>query len=522
MKNSHKAVFFFLLLSVGIHACNEEEPETPAPELTLTAIAPETGRVGTAVTISGTSFSKVTAENSVTFDGKKAEVTQASATSLTAVVPEDATTGIVQVTVNGRVATGPVFTVEQAEPVISGFAPESGRVGQEVTISGENFSEVASENTVTFNGKEAEVIAASETELTVKVPSRAGSGPVAVIVREATAEGGAFEYILTVSVSTVAGSLRGFKDGAAEVAEFNAPTGVAVDESSNVYVTDRFNHAIRKIDAQGMVTTLAGTGTRGYTDGAGDQAQFYYPSHLVLEAGGDLAVADRSNHRIRRVSTGAAGLVSTFAGSGVEGDTDGTGTAAEFKGPFGMATDAAGNLYVGDIENQLIRKINPQGEVTTFAGSGNAGYADGTGQGASFNFPAGVNVDGEGYVYVADALNHRIRKISPSGEVSTLAGNGTIGFTNGQGTAAQFNSPVDVALDNNGNLYVADMENNQIRMISPSGEVSTLTGTGAEGYADGAGDQAQFYSPSGIAIDQEGNLYVADGGNNRIRKITIE
>ena len=491
------------------------------PEVVISGISPESGYIGDEVTISGANFSDVIAENAVSFNGQEAEVTAASATSLTAVVPEGATTGEVEVTKGGKAVTGPVFTVEQPEPTISGFAPESGKVGQEVTISGANFSTVASENTVTFNGKEAEVITASETELTVKVPSRAGSGPVAVSVGEVTAEGGAFAYILSVSVSTVAGSgVAGFKDGAAEVAEFFEPGGVEIDEAGNVYVVEQGNHAIRKIDTQGMVTTLAGNGDRGYSDGTGDQARFYYPTQLVLEAGGDLFVADDGNNRIRRVST--AGSVSTFAGSGAAGDRDGTGTAAAFYMPYGVAADASGNLYVGDRQNHLIRKISPQGVVTTLAGNGNEGYADGPGAGAQFNYPKGLAVDEAGNVYVADRGNQRIRKISPAGEVSTLAGNGIAGSANGKGTAAQFNKPNDVALDSHGNLFVADYRNHQIRMVSPSGQVTTLAGTGERGYADGAGEQAQFNFPIGLTVDQEGNVFVADKYNQRIRKITIE
>ena len=605
-KKSPKVVFLFILIAIGLNACKDDEPADPAPELKLSGISPETGPTGTIVTLSGENFSEVASENEVTFNGLEAEVTEASATSikaivpegattgevrvivggrvvkgpvftveaadpaisgiapegglvgtvvtisgahfseepsenkvtfsgmeaevteasaisLKAVVPEGATTGEIEVTVDGKAVTGPVFTVKQPEPVISGFAPESGRAGEEITISGENFSEVASENIVTLNGKEAEVIAASETELTVKVPSRAGSGPVVITVGEATTEGGAFEYIPTVTVSTVAGSsVAGHKDGAAEVAQFSSPNGVAVDESGNIYVADRNNHSIRKIDAQGTVTTLAGNGTPGYSNGTGDQARFDNPVGLILEAGGDLAVTDAGNHRIRRVSTGAAGLVSTFAGSGTAGAKDGTGIAAEFNYSYGLTADAAGNLYVGDARNHLIRKISPQGVVTTLAGSGTEGYADGVGGSAMFDFPTGLGIDPEGNIYVADAYNHRIRKVSPSGEVSTVAGNGIAGFANGQGTGAQFNLPVGVVGDSKGNIYVADYGNHQIRMISPSGKVSTLAGTGAAGYADGAGDQAQFNYPFGLAIDQEGNVVVVDAGNNRIRKITIE
>ncbi|MBX2923721.1 MAG: IPT/TIG domain-containing protein [Chitinophagaceae bacterium] len=349
-----------------------------------------------------------------------------------------------------------------AAPVISSFSPDKGQHGDIITISGTNFSTVPAENSITFNGVAATIVSATSTELKVSVPkSMDCSGTLRVTVVGRTAESGAsFTYVPTSIVNTLAGSTEGYADGAAATTMFDHPFGVAVDASGNVYVTDEYNYRIRKITSSGTVSTLAGS-TEGYADGTGATAKFYYPTGIALDVSGNLYVADLNNDRIRKITS--SGTVSTLAGS-AEGYADGMGATAMFYDPWGVATDASGNVYVADINNHLIRKITPTGTVSTLAGS-TAGYADGTGATAMFYYPAGVAVDASDNIYVADQGNNRIRKITPSGTVSTLAGSAW-GYADGAGAAAKFNSPTSVAVDASGNIYVADHYNHRIRKIT--------------------------------------------------------
>jgi sugar lactone lactonase YvrE len=230
-----------------------------------------------------------------------------------------------------------------------------------------------------------------------------------------------------------------------------------------------------------------------------------------LDANGNVYVSDWGTNRIFKSTP--SGNVTTLAGSGLEGGTDGQGISAKFYLPQGVAVDGSGNIYVADSGTQGIRKITPSGNVTTLAGT--QSYTS-----ASLWYPEGVTVDATGNLFVADTSNHKIRKITPAGVVTTLAGSGAAGSIDGTGTAASFYYPSDVAVDSSGNAYVADSRNNKIRKITPSGVVTTLAGSGELGFADGQGISAKFYLPQGVAVDGSGNIYLADSYNYRIRKIT--
>jgi sugar lactone lactonase YvrE len=324
------------------------------------------------------------------------------------------------------------------------------------------------------------------------------------------------------SVEVLAGVVsRGSTDDTGAAARFYGPGGVAVDAAGNVYVADTGNHTIRKVTAAGAVTTFAGAaGVPGSTDGPGSAARFAGPSGIAVDRSGNLYVADRDNHTIRKITS--SGVVTTLAGkAGQLGTADGTGSAAAFYDPSGVAVDSAGNVYVADTDNYTIRKVTAGGTVTTLAGSpSQLGSADGTGSAASFDSPSGVAVDGAGTVYVADYYSRAVRVVTAAGVVTTLAGAAdSPGSTDGTGSAAQFSGPDAVAIDSAGNLYVADQYNYSIRKVTASGVVTTLAG-GELGTADGVGKAAGFDLPAGIAVDGSGNVYVADTSNNTIRKVT--
>ena len=326
-------------------------------------------------------------------------------------------------------------------------------------------------------------------------------------------------------VTTIAGAAGAFgsADGSASAARFNAPAAVAVDSAGNLYVADTGNQTIRKITSAGVVTTLAGTaGIAGSTDGTGGAARFYMPYALTV-AGTTLYVADTFNSTIRKVTSG--GVVTTFAGAaGGFGNVNGTGSAARFNNPYGVAATSTGTIYVADARNMAIRKITPARAVTTFAGSattdgGGMGSSDDTGRTARFYYPNGVAVTGT-TVYVADTFNSTIRKVTSTGVVTTFAGTaGVVGSADG--TSAQFHYPYGVAADKAGNVYVADTSNSTIRKITSAGVVTTLAGAaGVIGSVDGPGSAAQFYYPFAVAVDSAGNVYVADTNNYTVRKIT--
>jgi sugar lactone lactonase YvrE len=318
-------------------------------------------------------------------------------------------------------------------------------------------------------------------------------------------------------VTTIAGSGNGgYLDGAAADARFYAPSDVAVHTDGTVYVVDRNNLRIRKI-VNGQVSTVAGNGNSAVVDTIGLYASFVTPHCITLNASGNLFILDANDPRIRKVAPNTT--VSTYAGASTEGYIDGPASIAKFRYSNGIAADAQGNVYVADAGNNCIRKITPNGIVSTLAGGSQVGYQDGTGAAARFNAPYGLAVDTKGNVYVCDVLNYRIRKITPAGVVTTLAGNGTNGSADGDRNTAQFEFLEDMVADKNGNLYVTDVH--RIRKISPTGKVTTIAGS-TYGYADGEGANAKFAAPNGLGIDAQGNIYVADHANQRIRKISFE
>ncbi len=300
---------------------------------------------------------------------------------------------------------------------------------------------------------------------------------------------------------------------------FSSPSDVAVDAAGNLYIADYWYNRIQKISTNGTVSTLAGTGNKGAINGLGKLASFNKPTGVAVDGSGNVYVADAGNNLIRKITPD--GTVSTLAGTVVAVDSSNTVTNAPlFSGPTGVAVDASGNVYVADAGNNRICVINQSGNTRRLAGNGNAGSNDGAGTAATFNNPTGVAVDVAGNVYVADMLNNLIRKITPDGTTTTLAGSGDIGSKDGITTAASFYFPSSLTVDASGNVYVADDINNLIRAVSPAGAVTTIAGSGQAGAQNGFGTQASFNDPAGISIDALGNLYVADANNNLIRKIT--
>ncbi len=336
---------------------------------------------------------------------------------------------------------------------------------------------------------------------------------------------------LTGNISTIAGNGTGTFGGdnaAATAARVNSPQGVAVDGSGNVYIADTSNNRVRRIDAgTGNISTVAGNGTGGYLadNVAATGTRINAPRGVVVDGLGNLYIADTSNNRIRKVNTG--GTITTFAGTGTasfSGD-NGAATSATIRAPQALTLDSAGNLYIADTTNHRVRKVSTGGIITTLSGTGSAGYGGDGGAATSgqLSSPAGIAVNGSGEVFVGDTGNLRVRRIS-GGNISTFAGTGsaTYGGDGGPITNAQFTNPQDIVFDNAGNAYISDSGTHRIRKVTPGGTITTIAGTGVAGFSgdNGPATSAQINTPLGIARDAAGNLYFADGNNNRIRKVT--
>ncbi len=340
------------------------------------------------------------------------------------------------------------------------------------------------------------------------------------VIREVTTDG---------NISTVAGNRTAgnFAEGVDATSAFlSQPHGVAVDSAGSVYISDFGASRVRKV-AQGKITTVAGTGVFGFS-GDGSQAakaQLANPWGVSVDSSGNLYIADFWNYRIRQVSS--SGTISTVAGNGLvsySGD-GGQAASAQLNGPRGAAVDAAGNLYIADTENHTVRRVTRSGVIANFAGNGSAGFAGDGSQaaGAQLSRPQAVTVDAAGNVYIADTGNHRVRAVSTSGVITSIAGNGSPGFggDGGPAASAQLNAPRGLAVDASGNLYVADFNNNLVRKIS-NGTITTAAGTGLAGFSGDGGpaSKAQLRGPISVAVDGVGNLYIADYGNYRVRVVS--
>ena len=369
----------------------------------------------------------------------------------------------------------------------------------------------------TFN---VSLIASNDAGSTPSVPAGQASGTLSVTTAP-TMRSSAYTF---VGIRGNAGSVN----GVGTVASLNNPYGVTMDTSGNAYIADTNNHCIRRVTPYGLTTTFAGMPTvAGYVDNTLTTAQFRNPRDITLDSAGNMYVTDTGNNVIRKISP--LGVVTTFAGNTSAGSSDGTGPAADFNNPTSITCDPSGNVFVADTNNHCIRKITPAGAVTTFAGTNNSALTDGAGRAARFNSPCGIAYDAfSRNLYVADTNNHCIRIVTLNGVVTTLAGNNSNGMTNGIGTVADFNAPTGIATDLSGYIYVSDSNNHLIRKVAPGGLVSTYSGSG-QGWADGSTTAAQFNSiqsnvqhntPTGMATDASGNLYVTETGNHILRIIT--
>ena len=321
-----------------------------------------------------------------------------------------------------------------------------------------------------------------------------------------------------VVVTTIAGEGTGaFADGPALTAKFFAPIDVAVASDGTLFVADFRNHRIRKISG-GQVSTLAGNDSLGLINGHGLSAQFKFPYRIALDGTGNMYVLDEGTPIIRKISASAD--VSDYAGTDQPGFLNGAALTAQFQSDeSAVIADQSGNIYIGDTFNNLIRKINPAGQVSTVAGTGAEGFRDGSADSAQFRYPLAIAFDKRGNMYIADEGNFCIRKITSDGMVSTFSGSGASGNEDGDRSTAQFNNINDMVSDSQGNLFVAD--ENRIRKITAQGVVATIAG-GIAGYVDGNGASARFNGIGGIGIDAQGNIYVSDIVNNRIRKISFQ
>lgn len=425
----------------------------------------------------------------------------------------------------------PPATGSNEPPELNGFSPLSGRKGTVVKIQGKHFGSDVSKVSLQINGLKATINAVTDTEITAVVPDKCGLGKLQLAVKgKEVTSASEFRYLYTATTSYFSGNGKGsdgadggYQDGPPQQSEFRTLYNIATDSKGIMFAADLGNCVVRRIENNGSTSTLAGAGNQGgFKDGKGNQALMKFPIGIELAPDGSVFVADHENHAIRKISPD--GTLVTIAGRPDQpGLVDGNLATARFKRPYGVRLDKAGVLWICDTENGVIRKLSTDGQVTTFAGS-TPGYADGKLRDAKFYMPSYLNFDESGNIFIADKHNYCIRKITPDGMVTTFAGTpAKNGHLDGAAGEAMFNQPCNIQIDKLGNLYVNDLWNHCIRLVYPDGYVTTLAGKGGVGgYQEGVGENALFKYPQGCTLDKDGNLFVTDSANQRIRKLTIE
>ncbi|MCP4124827.1 MAG: hypothetical protein GY751_24055 [Bacteroidetes bacterium] len=406
---------------------------------------------------------------------------------------------------------------------ISSISPDNGTFSTIVTITGSGFSAVPGDNTVTFNGIPATVNSSTTTQLIVVVPEAAGTGTVNVTVDGGEVTGPTFNFEYLFTVSTLAGSVgdADHVDGNGSNARFNGPFGLALDDAGNIIVAD--NSAVRKVTPSGSVSTIAGSATIGDADGVGASALFNGLFHVAVHADGTYYASSQNNTKVKKITP--AGVSSTWVGSAGSGYVDGNASVAKIKDPQAIAFDEMGNLLLADYGNNVIRKITSAGVVSTVAGTkGEFDIVDGSGSTARFQKPLGLAFDNDGVLYISDYTGSNIRKMTPAGVVTTFTGSpsGDEGYIEGGPSVALFNKLLNICFGHTGELVVCDDKNHKIRMVDENGLTALLAG-GSDGHQDGSSTTAQFDRPWGIVYDSERSCYyIGDFNNNVVRKILVQ
>ncbi|MEU6273045.1 NHL repeat-containing protein [Streptomyces populi] len=315
--------------------------------------------------------------------------------------------------------------------------------------------------------------------------------------------------------------------GPAVGTKLSSPRGVAVDREGNLYIADLSNHRIRKVTPGGIITTVAGNGQAGFVSDGGPAVatKLHTPQSVAVDGSGSLYIADYSNHRVRKVTPD--GIITTVAGNGQAGfvSDGGPAVATKLHHPIGVAVDGSGSLYIADYSNHRVRKVTPDGIITTVAGNGQAGFVSDGGPAVAtkLHHPWGLAVDEDGNLYIGDRYNHRVRKVTPSGIITTVAGNGIASYVadGGPAVATSLHYPTGVAVDRSGNLYIGDGHNHRVRKVTPGGIITTVAGNGIAGYVADGGPAVgqQLYYPYSVAVAPSGDLYIGDNSNHRVRKV---